>query len=53
MSAPRITAAARVQRLLALLQWAAQRPDGVPVDELCARFRLSQGELARSSTWRR
>jgi len=47
VSAPRITAAARVQRLLALLQWAAQRPDGVPVDELCARFRLSQGELAR------
>jgi proteasome accessory factor C len=47
VSAPRITAAARVQRLLAMLQWAAQRPDGVPVDELCARFRLKPADLAR------
>lgn len=47
MSGPRITAAARVQRLLAMLQWAAQHPDGVPVDELCARFRIKQPDLAR------
>ncbi len=47
MSAPRITAAARVQRLLALLQWAAGHPEGVAVDELCARFKLKQGDLAR------
>ncbi len=47
MSAPRITAAARVQRLLAILQWAASHPTGVPVDDLCQRFRLSQADLAR------
>ncbi|MEZ5180612.1 MAG: WYL domain-containing protein [Acidimicrobiales bacterium] len=47
MSGPRITAAARVQRLLAVLQWAARHPDGVPVDELCQRFRLKQADLAR------
>ncbi|HRW39796.1 MAG TPA: WYL domain-containing protein [Aquihabitans sp.] len=47
MSGPRITAAGRVQRLLAVLQWAARHPDGVPVDELCQRFRLKQAELAR------
>lgn len=47
MSGTRITAAARVQRLLAMLQWAAQHPEGVPVDELCARFRLKQADLAR------
>lgn len=43
----RITAAARVQRLLAMLQWAAQHPEGVPVGELCARYRLSSNDLAR------
>lgn len=47
MSAPRITAAARVQRLLAMLQWAAGHPEGVPVDDLCQRFRLRQADLAR------
>ncbi len=47
MSASRITAAARVQRLLAVLQWASQHPDGVPVDELCQRFRMKQSDLAR------
>lgn len=43
----RITAAGRTQRLLALLQWAARFPEGVEVDDLCARFRLKRGELLR------
>ena len=47
MSAQRITAAARVQRLLAMLQFAAQHPEGVPVEELCARFRLGNADVAR------
>lgn len=47
MRAPRITAAARVQRLLAVLQWAAAHPEGAPIDDLCRRFRLSRSELVR------
>jgi len=47
MSAPRITAAARVQRLLAMLQWAARHPEGVEVAVLCDRFGLKQADLAR------
>ncbi len=47
MSAPRITAAARLQRLLAILQWAADRPDGALVSELCERFRLTQEDLVK------
>jgi proteasome accessory factor C len=30
-----------------MLQWAAQHPDGVPVADLCARFRLKPADLAR------
>jgi proteasome accessory factor C len=47
MAAPRLGAAARIQRLLALLQWAADRPEGVPVTELCERFAIKPAELAR------
>ena len=47
MSKPRITASARLQRLLAMLQWAAARPDGVEVDELCDRFRLRPADLVK------
>lgn len=47
MAAARLGAAARIQRLLALLQWAADRPDGVPVPELCERFAIKPPELAR------
>lgn len=47
MARARITATARVQRLLAVLQWAAGHVDGVPVAELCRRFRLRPEELAR------
>jgi proteasome accessory factor C len=43
----RINASARVQRLLAMLQWAAARPEGVEVDELCERFRLSSSALVK------
>lgn len=44
---PRITAAARVQRLLAVLQYAAGRSDGVAIVELCDRFGLEAAELVR------
>lgn len=47
MSAPRITAAGRLQRLLALLQWASQQPEGALVTDLCERFRLSQADLVK------
>jgi proteasome accessory factor C len=45
-SPPRLDAAGRIQRLLAILQWAAQAGDrGVTVDELCARFGLAADQL--------
>ncbi len=45
-SQPRLDAAARIQRLLAILQWAAQAGDeGVTVDELCTRFGLGADQL--------
>ena len=47
MRAPRITAAGRLQRLLAILQWAAQQDDGALVVDLCERFALSQAELVK------
>ena len=47
MRAPRLTAAGRLQRLLAILQWAARQPDGAPVAELCERFHLRQEELVK------
>lgn len=47
MSASRITAAARVQRLLAVLQWANGRAEGTAIDELCARFGLAPAELVK------
>lgn len=47
MRAPRITATGRLQRLLAILQWSAQQPDGAPVVELCERFGLNQAELVK------
>lgn len=43
----RITAAARVQRLLAVLQYAADRPDGVAIVDLCDRFGLESAELVK------
>ena len=43
---PRITAAARVQRLLAVMQRAAAAGDeGVTIEELCDRFGLTQDAL--------
>ncbi|MGN6692676.1 MAG: helix-turn-helix transcriptional regulator [Aquihabitans sp.] len=47
MRAPRITATGRLQRLLAILQWSAQQPDGALVGDLCERFGLSQEELVK------
>ena len=47
MRAPRITATGRLQRLLAILQWASQQPDGALVEELCTRFGLSAAELVK------
>ncbi len=44
---PRITAGARVQRLLAVLQWAASQADGVPISDLCERFGLDRAELVK------
>ncbi|MGI8711212.1 MAG: helix-turn-helix transcriptional regulator [Acidimicrobiales bacterium] len=43
----RDTAATRIGRLLAILQWAAARPDGVAVEDLCARFRLAPDALVK------
>lgn len=47
MRAPRITATGRLQRLLAILQWSAQQPEGALVSELCERFGLNQAELVK------
>ena len=47
MSRPRITAAGRIQRLLAMLQWASTHPDGVPIEDLCARFAVAPGDLVK------
>ena len=45
-SAPRLDAAARIQRLLAILQWSALAGDeGVTVAELCTRFGLGADQL--------
>ncbi len=35
----------RVQRMLTLLPWLRARPDGVPVDEVCARFGVDRRRL--------
>lgn len=37
----------RIQRLLALLQWAAQHPDGVLVEDVCRRFDMRPDEVTR------
>ncbi|WP_421120063.1 helix-turn-helix transcriptional regulator [Aquihabitans daechungensis] len=47
MRAPRLTAAGRLQRLLAILQWAAQHPEGALVSDLCDRFQLDQEDLVK------
>ncbi len=47
MSAPRITASGRIQRLPAMLQYADGHPEGVPVEELCQRFRIAPSDLVR------
>ncbi len=42
-----MTAAGRLQRLLAILQWAAQHPEGALVSDLCDRFHLDQEDLVK------
>lgn len=37
----------RIQRLLALLQWAAQHPDGVLVEDVCHRYDMRPDEVTR------
>ncbi|MGI8755010.1 MAG: helix-turn-helix transcriptional regulator [Acidimicrobiales bacterium] len=39
--------AERISRLLAILQWAAARPDGVEVQDLCNRFHLEPEALVK------
>ena len=46
----RITADDRVRRMLSIVPWVAARPDGVPVDELCARFELDRKRLVADLT---
>jgi proteasome accessory factor C len=41
----RATANDRVQRTLAMIPWIAARPEGVPIDELCARFGVDRRTL--------
>jgi proteasome accessory factor C len=43
----RVTATDRLARLLALVPWVAGHPDGVPVDQVCARFEVDRDELVR------
>lgn len=44
---PRTPLAVRIQRLLAILQWASSHPDGVTVEELCERFHLEPDDLVK------
>lgn len=45
MSRP--AASDRVRRMLSLVPWVASHPDGVPLDEVCARFQVDPGQLER------
>lgn len=47
MAKNQISAATRVQRLLAILQWAARHPEGVSYDELGERFGVTDRGLMR------
>lgn len=42
---PALRATDRVRRLLAIVPWVAGRPEGVPVEEVCARFDLTYDQL--------
>lgn len=45
--AERETATDRLARLLALIPWVVGHPEGVSVDQVCARFDVTEAELAR------
>ena len=46
----RMTANDRVRRMLSIVPWIAARPDGVPIDELCARFDIDRKMLLADLT---
>ncbi len=41
----RPTIGPRVQRMLSLIPWIRSHPEGVPIDEVCARFAIDRGRL--------
>lgn len=41
----RVSASARLRRILALVPWLASRPDGAPIDEICQRFGVERDQL--------
>jgi proteasome accessory factor C len=46
----RTTASDRVRRTLAIIPWVAAQPEGVPIDELCARFQIDRRNLVDDLT---
>ena len=46
----RLTADDRVRRLLSIVPWIAARPEGVPIDELCAKFDIDRRRLVADLT---
>jgi proteasome accessory factor C len=46
----RITANDRVRRMLSIVPWVAARPNGVSIDELCARFEVDRKALIADLT---
>ena len=46
----RTTANDRVRRMLAMIPWIASRAEGVPIDELCARFQVDRRTLVDDLT---
>jgi proteasome accessory factor C len=46
----RPSATDRARRLLAIVPWIAGRPDGVPVEEVCARFGITERHLLADLT---
>jgi proteasome accessory factor C len=41
----RLSATDRVRRMLAIVPWVAAHPEGVPIDEICARFDVDRERL--------
>ena len=47
MAEVRLSAAERMQRLLAILRYAAADADGVPIEAICERFAVGRGQLLK------